>query len=380
VRTYSTLTLCLLRAITAVGLVTCCTLMNYALAAPNLQDVRVQPGLIIISDHQKRDVFYYLFTGKQLLKKNDAPVFIYHLNRYLGHQQTGNRDEFWVRGVIKFSTTAATEQGSFQKARQNLITQNKRTIKLLAAPVHDSYNRLIYATVESDGIEGTNGELEGGFVSEQNSENPAAKDTQGTLYGSRVQRYTIGLTAHDAELFWEKFHDNSLILSLAYGWSVKGMIRDLNNQWVESEYAFGDTLSIDVSPSEYPDLFSRNELWQRLRYAHSNVLVMCYDFINAENTDLYYVAVELRFPTTRNQFYKESVKFTADSDSYEKSLSFKLANDIKQGYEYRVRRLTTEGELIQSDWMTSSNAFLDVSASASVLADLNKPELEEDEL
>lgn len=347
-------------------------------AAPNLQDVRKLPGMIVFGDHQRKDTFYYLRTVKRLAQKDNSPDFQYHLNRYLGHRQTGNKDEFWVRGVIKFGTTTDVEGVNYQETRDQLSIETKQQARLLAAPVIDSYNRLVYATIASDdGENGFSGEIEGGFVSESPGNLHSSSDAS-TLYGTLLQRYTIGLTALDAELFWENFQNDNLSLSLAYGWTVKGMILSSGDEWVASEYAINNTLPIVVSPTEHPQLFSRNELWQQLRFTHSNLVVMCYDFINAENTDLYYVLVEIRFPTLRGQKYHDSVKFTAESDEYESTLEFELANDIKEGYEYRVRRLSVDGEMTQTDWIANNSAMLDVSAPMTELTVFDKPMTKEE--
>lgn len=345
-------------------------------AAPNLQDVRQFPGLIIFSDHLKSDTFYYIRNVKHLATKEQRPDFQYHLNRYLGHKQLGNQNEFWVRGVLKFATTSDTSQSSYQELKESLSLETNRNVKLLAAPVTDSYNKVIYATIESNEGENFNGELDGGHVSSVSSGKESSNDGK-KIFSSDAQRYTIGLTAHDAELFWQNFERDNLALSLSYGWSVKGVIKDASDEWVDSDYAIGNSLPITVSPKDYPELFKRNELWQRLQFAHRNLMVMCYDFINVENSDLYYVLVDVRFPTLRKQLYQESIKFTAGSGIYEKVIPFELANDIKEGYEYRVRRLSIDGQLTQSDWLKSSSAILDVSASESELANFVEPDNEE---
>ncbi len=349
-------------------------------AAPNLQDMRKSPGMIIFGDHERKDTFYYLRTVKTLANREDAPVFQYHLNRYLGNRQTGNKDQFWVRGVIKFTTTTDINNGRYHDMREDLSAKVKGNARLLTAPVTTSFNKLVYSTIKDDDSKGFSGELAGGVVTGDSQLNGEVtrEDNTGVVYGTLSQRHTIGLTALDAELFWENFHNDNLSLSLAYGWTVKGVILDSNDEWISSEYAVADSLPIEVSPKEYPQLFSRNELWQQLRFTHSNLLVMCYDFINSESTDLYYVMVEIRFPTLRDQLYKEAVKFTAGDEDYERTLKFELANDIKDGYEYRVRRLSINGELTQTDWVASNNAMLDVSASASELAIFNNEEMEDE--
>lgn len=330
--------------------------------------------MIIFGDHQQPDIFYYLRSSKRLVQQDQGPDFQYHLNRYIGHRQTGNKDQFWVRGVIKFSTTSDFEDSSYQAVREQLSSEIEGDAKLLSAPVSTSYNRLVYAKIESDDSSEYAGELAGGVVSgnDQMADQGNGAETEGTISGSLKQRYTIGLTALDAELFWENFHNDNLNLSLSYGWTVAGMILDANDHWVASQYQINDVLPITVSPREYPQLFNRNELWQRLQFTHSNLLVMCYDFINAQQTDLHYVLVQVRFPTLRDQYYSESTKFTAGSAEYEKTLKFQLANDIKKGYEYRVRRLAVDGRLTQTEWIASNNAMLDVSASVSELSGFNQ--------
>lgn len=360
--------------ITSIALA-CSAISLVSSAAPNLQDKRNFGGITVFSDHQKSHVFYYLRTKKRLLTKNEVPDFKYDLNRYLGYTQTGNRDEFWVRGVIKFATTTDAHASSYQQIKQQLEAITGKKVRLRSAPISDSYSRLVYSTIENqEGESSVNGEIEGGVVATQKD----SESVPATILAPETQRHTIGLSAHDAELFWENFSNDNLSLSLAYGWTIKGVIRDENGEWTDSDTSLGDSLPITVSPTVYPELFSRNELWQRLKYTHSNLMVMCYDFINAADTDLYHVIVEVRFPTVRKQYYRESVKFKATSDVYEQTLEFELANDIKQGYEYRVRRLSVDGTKEVTDWIPATTAFLDVSASPSVLSKFSQPVIEED--
>lgn len=336
-----------------------------AYSAPDLQKVSTIDNVTIFADHQNKNTFYYLKNSKKLVTKDQAPDFHYSVNRYVGTEQTGDNNAFWVRGVIKFTTTSAFVNTGYQQILNQLRGSHGTQIVLKAAPVQDSYNRLVYATIEQGGGEGFSGELDGGNATETFIE--GENEPKGKIFGSKEQRYTIGLSGNDANLFWENFERNNLILSLAYGWTVKGLILDQNDEWVGSSYAVNNTLPIQVSSEQYPQLFTKNELWQQIRFTHSNLTVMCYDFINLEETDLYYVNVEVRFKTLRDQYYSEQVKFLADGNQYEKTVSFQLANDIKDGYEYRVRRLNNEGELTRSDWLHNDTSWLDVSLSGAEL-------------
>jgi len=331
-------------------------------AAPNLKQVINIDGVTVFRDHQKSDVFYYHKSARKLAERDNAPDFHYSVNRYLGNIQTGDSDAFWVRGVIKFSTISGFLETDYEQVRQQLSQRYEVSASLLAAPVVDSYNRLVYATIENSNEQAFNGELEGGQT-RVGAADESTNVSTGRIFAASYQRFTIGVSGNDANLFWDNFADDNLTLSLAYGWSVIGKIQDESDNWVDSSYQINNSLPISVSAKRYPSLFSKNELWQRINHAYSSVKLMCYDFINAIETDLYYVNVDIRFKTKRNQFYTQSIKFTADSDSYETDIDFALARDIKQGYEYRVRRLSNQGELSKTKWLKSTTPWLDVSAT-----------------
>jgi hypothetical protein len=343
-------------------------------AAPNLQEVINIDGVTIFRDHQENDVFYYHKSARKLAERGNKPDFHYSVNRYLGNIQTGDSDAFWVRGVIKFSTRSGFLETDYEQVRQQLGLRYSVSARLLAAPVIDSYNRLVYATIESSKEQAFNGELEGGRARVDSTGESTGESTRissdlssnvpkGRIFAASYQRFTIGVSGNDANLFWDNFAHDNLTLSLAYGWNVSGKIQDESDNWVDSSYQINNSLPINVSAKTYPSLFKKNELWQRINHAYSSVKLMCYDFINEIESDLYYVNVELRFKTKRNQFYTQSIKFTADSDSFETDIDFALAGDIKQGYEYRIRRLSNQGELSKTEWIKSTTPWLDVSAS-----------------
>jgi hypothetical protein len=341
-----------------------CLFSGQSNAAPNLKEVINIDGVTVFRDHQDSDVFYYHKSARKLAKRDNKPDFHYSVNRYLGNIQTADSDAFWVRGVIKFSTRSGFLETDYEQVRQQLSQRYGVSARLLAAPVIDSYNRLVYTTIESSKEQAFNGELEGGQARDVSGDESANVVPSGRIFAASYQRFTIGVSGNDANLFWENFAHDNLTLSLAYGWSVSGKIQDESDNWVDSSYQINNSLPITVSAKTYPSLFSKNELWQRINHAYSSLKLMCYDFINAIESDLYYVNVDIRFKTRRNQFYSQSIKFTADDDAYETDIDFALAGDIRQGYEYRVRRLSNQGALSKTGWLKSTTPWLDVSATA----------------
>ena len=351
---------------------------GFAHAAPNLQQVSNIDGVTVFADHEDAGKYYYLKSSKRLGRRDNSPDFQYSVNRYIGKGLTGDADEFWVRGVIKFSTESYFKNTDFSSIEDALESQAGRPVKLVAAPITNSFNKLVYTTINSTSERNFSGELVGGHSDEAPLN--VEESSEQRLFGSQTQRFTIGLSGNDANLFWENFARDNLALSVDYGWTIAGLIQDQNNEWIESIYRISNSLSVDVSFSEYPQLFSKNELWQRVGFAYSGLKVMCYDFINLEHSDLYYVNVEVRFETLKGQLYSKEIKFRANSETYEQDISFELANNIKDGYQYRVRRMTNEGDMTRTDWIDGDAAWIDISMSAAQLTEYENINNEETEL
>ena len=341
-----------------------------ARAAPDLQSAETIDNVRIFKDHQKPLVFYYQKMQKRLVENENVPEFNYQVNRYIGKTITEDTDEFRVRGAIKFQTTSDFGETSYASILEQLKAKYPGKVELLPAPISNSYNKLVYATINvSETEEKAKGELEGGLVKSEKPKN--------SLLATEKQRFTIGLSGHDADFFWQNFEKNNLILSLAYGWSVSGVKKNAEDIWDASTYEISNTTPIKVSMKEFPALFKKNELWQNIDVAHSTITVMCYDFINLKKSPFYYVNVELRFNTLRNQSYEEKIRFTQDNEQYEAPVRFKLVNSIKDGYEYRVSRMTLDGDKTTSAWIKTTQAAIDVSLTAEELAPLN---IEEEEI
>ena len=338
--------------------------LNTVQAAPDLQSARTLGSVIVFNDHQNPELFYYLVANKALRHREHVPEFSYHVNRYIGKQQTGDPDVFWVRGVMKFAVVSNFGDLSYAAVQAQLESELGRRIELQAAPVKSSHNELVYTLVDAENGVGS-AQIEVGEGAEF-AEYDAAKDRD-MRHASRVQRFSIGLADHDANLLWENMMRENLSLSLSYGWSVSGVKRTLDDSWAPSTYQISNSLAIAVSPAEYPDLFRKTELWQRLSYVHSALKLMCYDFINLENSRLYVVTVDIRFTTASGRPYTETLRFRRNDEAYEQDVSFALANDLKQGFEYRVSRLSDDGVRQTSRWQRANAAWLDVSLPISEL-------------
>lgn len=326
-------------------------------AAPNIGEPVVLEGAILFPDHVNNNVVYYLNKHLAIDHIDGEPDFRFMLNRYMGQSILGDREDFSVRGIIKFSVNPNSDGLRYTDLKSEAQSLYKKNIDLKPAAVKDSYRKLIYKTIEeSIGRDG----LENRVIAQGEFE---IKNNDSQLVQSNFEKeyFSLALQNNDAELFWNGFENDHLLLSLSYGSTLKGLELDKNGAWIEAEYSFDNSLPIKVSKELYPGLFKRIELWQDINAAHSSVTIHCYDFLNGGDDTLYRVDVDIRFKTPANKFYEQTVRFSATEDDYDRKIDFSLANDIQKGYEYRVSRLTMDGEKYQTDWMQAKGAFLDVS-------------------
>ncbi len=323
-----------------------CQWLTGAAADPDLSRAQQHGLLRVFPDHLDAGLYYYLRTGVQLAESAGTPLFRFDINRYIGTSKTGDSDAFVVRALLRFTTEVHAEMNLAEL--REILQQNTRTpVRLEAAPVLSVHHALNYAGVDDD-------------VTQALSLSPAQVKTEQTAQKSTgFTQITLAPQAHDAELLWNAFASGQTLMSWHSEWTVPG-VRRQDDGWQGGETIVAHDMPITLSSVTHPDLFSKNELWQRLKIAHSELMVLCYDFINQPDSGLYQVTVDLRFTTLRDQVYTESVRFRADTDVYEQTVQFKHAADLTAGFEYRVRRLHLDGRREDSDWQHSDQAILDL--------------------
>lgn len=329
-----------------------------AYAAPDLKAAFDLNGVRVFPDHLRHKVFYYSPLGLRLSQVDDMPAFRFDLFRYMGRKETGDASAFRVRGILSFEAEQIRDIDLI-KRMGNHLRRTRPGATLRPAPIERFQSELIYKTVEieeGDSIE--TGTVEGGVS--KTLDNDDAGDKSGGNWKSRL--FTIGLEPLTAELFWDNFEKERLQLSLSYHWTIHGVVKDdsQGGAWQESTTDIANTLPMNISMSEYPNLFRRIETWQKIGVAHTNLIVTCYDFINETQADLYSITAEVMFKTLRNQDYVEKVRFTEDDIEYEKQISFRLAKDLDAGYQYRIKRIFRSGEVKRTKWKRHDGQVLDV--------------------
>jgi hypothetical protein len=334
-------------------------------ASPNLQEGFQVENIRVFPDHANRNLYYFAPMNMELVVKDGTPEFLYSLYRYLGRQETGDKGEFRVRGILSFEVKQVRAVERINKIKEHLRKTNPAAI-LRFVPIKEFQSKLIYKTVEVESEDAeTSGEVEGGVFKDSNDVESQKKNREGNWL---KRHFTITLKPYTAELFWDNFEKDKLQLSLSYSWTVKGVIPDNETQgeWEESTSDIADTLPIQVSMPKYPALFRKIETWQEISMAHTNLLVLCYDFINEEESELYSISVEVKFKTLIGQDYVSKVRFNETDAEYEKKIAFRLAKELDAGYQYRIKRIFKNGDIENTQWKHHNDWVLDVTHEDSI--------------
>ena len=329
-------------------------------ALPNLEKSENMHGVILYPDHIQKQKYYYLPAKLKLAKEQGEPLFSYNIFRYLGSQKTKTAGEYRVRGILSFEISNKSIRESLARIKSSLSNRSSR-IDLVPMPVEKFASTLQYVVIAPNKLNNIEGEVKGGTSKE--TDDSKSQQDEGAW---QSRRFMIGLNPLTANLFWDNFNTGHLQLSLSYHWKFKGVLP--NKKGEESEKivtkVFGDTLPLNVTMGEHPKLFSKIESWGNTHAAHTQLTVICYDFINEEISELYKLTVEIKLKNLRGHEYLEKVKFSKNDFNYEKQVNFRLAMQLDGAYEYRVTRLFSNGKKIKSQWKKHKDGFLDVSTNS----------------
>jgi hypothetical protein len=321
-------------------------------AAPDWSSAEEVGGVPIYRDHIRRGRYYYAPAGFRLAYRDGRPDLQYRIFRYIGKRETGDSDAFDIRGILTFSMEQDIDYEALTSVKTKL-RQKAGFEWLRPLPIDHFSSALQYTVIETD----VAGELDGGTTAED------IEDIDEAVWRKRV--FMIGLRPRTAELMWDGFHDGRLQLSLGYVWTVKGEVRSSNDgHWESRERQFAGAVPIDVDARQFGDHFQQVDSWARIGFDKTMVSVSCYDFIDEEPTELYRVTVEIRFRTLRNQDYVEKVTFEHGELEFEKDVSFRLAKDLEQPYQYRVTRIFSSDRPIErTQWLEHSGQHLDITTA-----------------
>jgi hypothetical protein len=321
-------------------------------AAPDWSSAENVGGIPVYRDHVRQGRYYYAPAGFRLAYRDGQPEFQYKIFRYIGTRQTGDSNAFELRGILSFSMEQDIDYETLTRVKSQL-RQRVGFEWLRPLPIDNFSSALQYAVIETD----VAGEIGGGSSAE------SAESGDEAVWRKRV--FMIGLRPRTAELLWDGFHEGRLQLSLSYAWEAKGKVRSSSDgHWETRERVFSDAVPISLDARQFRDHFQQIDSWAGIAFDKTMVSVSCYDFIDEEPTELYRVTVEIKFRTLRDQDYVEKVTFQRGELNFEKDVSFRLAKDLEQPYQYRVTRIFSSGRPTeQTGWLQHSGQHLDITTT-----------------
>ena len=139
------------------------------------------------------------------------------------------------------------------------------------------------------------------------------------------------------------------------------MIKDEDGKWQENETGHSNTLAIQVSSHKYPLLFNKLDINQIMKAKYQRLQIICYDFSNELDVELYMVKVEVNSTDTTGRTESKRVKFTQNTTETDHYIYFDLPKNPDIPYQYRVTRIYESGEKKTSAWTEHNSDYLDVS-------------------
>jgi hypothetical protein len=303
-----------------------------ALAAPDLGQFRDIAGVRVYRDHQRPDTWYLTPPPPQLVLRDDGePDFGFDLYRYLGSQATGDRNAFWVRGILSMNISRDWEPAVTNRIRHELATDQVKRPKLRSMPIAEADIRLLFGDLDASWRQGSR--WSGGQL-------------------------MLPLNAELAEVLWQTAERGQTLISLAVDEQLAGLRRS-EKEWQEQRVPSTSTLPVTLDMNAFPGHFRRTSLGGRMVRGYTGLDVFCFDFLENLDPQLYAKAVEVAIPTNGRDLVEELV-FREDG-IYRGRIDFELSRDLDQPYRYRISRILRDGSRETGPWQEKrGDTLLDV--------------------
>jgi hypothetical protein len=273
-------------------------------AAPNLGEFRDIAGVRVYRDHQRTD---------------------------LGSQATGDRNAFWVRGVLSLNITREWQAKVTAQIRDALTESEGKRPKLRSMPVAEARIRLLFGDLDLSWQQGSR--WSGGQV-------------------------MLPLTPEPAELLWQAAERGQTPLSLTVEEQLAGLRRQ-GGDWQEEQVSATGTLPVTLDMKTHPDQFRRTSLGGRMVRGYTGIDVFCFDFLENLEPLLYAKTVEVAIPTEGRDLIKELV--FRDDGIYRGHIDFELSREIDRPYRFRITRILKNGSRESGSWQEKTgDSLLDV--------------------
>lgn len=297
-------------------------------AAPNAGEYLDIEGVRLYRDHQKPWV-WYPSPAAPTLYQDHGPGYALDLFRYLGRSGTGDKNQYWVRGILSLHLKRSRPSGRLESIKQQLRRKTGGRLLIKSLPVKDSQIQIHFAD-RKDRWQQT-----------------------GRWQGGSLQ---LVLDETQSQLLWKA---DTTVLSLAVS-ETAAAVRRQDDQWAPSPIATEWTLDVPMS-QQHDQAYRKTDLAAQLGMAYNEINVFCFDFLEQTTAGLYAKELEIGFPSGDRPLL-ERVRFDAGSN-YRQHVRFPLAKTADEPLRYRIIETFDDGRRIIGEWQRKHDEFmLDVTA------------------
>lgn len=357
-----------------------------ATAEPDLRQGDLIHGVMVYPDDQRPSLYYYTPGDIELARDDDSrPDFHLLSTRYTGTAMSGDQGDTRQRNLVSFRVqlNGPTAQ-QLKPVRQQLKQRRRGRLELRPLPIRQLLTQVVYTPVDeaTDGTAARSHPLPGASVAE------SAGDSGGYW---QERRYSLPLSAADAQVLRSALENDQVLLSLSYAFIAGGIgmsvpLREISGSPELTQLVEGDAQTADDSDSNktlhtvragataivldarrWPALLQQIDINEQLPPGYGVLEIHCYDFQNDNRPHLYEKQIEIEATSVSGQKIRQLVSFNADqSDRFMHHIRFPVAVRLDQPYRYRVEEFFWNGAShLVTDWTQRDSwvAILDISQS-----------------
>jgi len=362
-------------------------------AQPDFGSERRIGDLLVFSDHEEANRFYYAPGKLRLAERHGAPDVLFLLTRYVGTAARGDQGETSYFARLTFGIEMDGPSGeSIRAAARRISVESGEEPEVRPLPIRRLEAQVVFTPIGTDAAPDTL--EEGHFEADRESER-ALKDGfwQRRTYSLRLDRYS-------AEAVWKTLQDDRALVSFTYAFIAEGVPggsgsgdarfsstsdEDLGEleastgqdrepggtvpptTTLDERSVLADAFAVELDPARHADLIVVHDLNERyVDPAYSVLDVRCYDFRNGLRPDLWMKRVELAAQAVNGRTARVVVTFRAsEPDLHAQSVRFPYAVRMDQPLRYRVVEVALDGSRKMSDWREKESwvGLIDVTSS-----------------
>jgi hypothetical protein len=354
------------------------------LAQPDLRSAKQSGSLMVYADDRRPGLYYYAPRELTLAELSPGKPDLHFLQmRYTGSIAGGDQGSTVYRSLLNFRVLMPAIGAQELQATKRMLSPRTDAVELRPLPIRRVEAVLVYTPLTGDAEQSKPAALPAGHFQETEDDKKPAPDVYWT---ERI--YTLALDNDTSQLFWSALQKGQVVLSVGYAFLADGIADEAPKLTLTGPSELTDALrarldsgpatpqqkttfavragafAVTVAAQQWPDLFKRVDINERMPPGYAALDVYCYDFqkpdinVHEKRVDIEAEGIEGRPINIQTRFRRHQ------PDIYARSLRFPFAVRLDRPYRYRVVTIGTDGQMIESPWQTRTSwtQLLDVTS------------------